>query len=58
MQLATDNKEVVMARIARLVMPSFPQHITQRGNRRQRVFFSYDDDRAYIELLCEAREKA
>lgn len=47
-----------MARIARLVVPSFPHHITQRGNRRQRVFFSDDDYRAYIELLCEAREKA
>lgn len=47
-----------MARIARLVVPGFPHHITQRGNRRQRVFFSDDDYRAYIELLCEAREKA
>lgn len=47
-----------MARIARLVVPNYPHHITQRGNRRQPVFFSDDDYRAYIELLSEARENA
>ena len=29
-----------MARIARVVVPEFPHHIIQRGNRRQRVFFN------------------
>lgn len=47
-----------MARIARVVVPKFPHHITQRGNRRQPVFFSDDDYHAYIELLTKAREKA
>ena len=28
-----------MARIARFVVPGLPHHVTQRGNRRQRVFF-------------------
>ena len=27
-----------MPRIARIVIPHYPHHITQRGNRRQRVF--------------------
>jgi putative transposase len=28
-----------MARIARVVVPGVPHHITQRGNRREPVFF-------------------
>ena len=30
---------MVMARIARVVVPGYPHHVTQRGNRRQAVFF-------------------
>jgi hypothetical protein len=30
----------LMARVARVVAPGLPHHVTQRGNRRQRVFFS------------------
>jgi putative transposase len=40
-----------MARIARVVMPGFPHHITQRGNNGQDVFFANADRRAYIRLL-------
>ena len=29
-----------MARLARVVAPGLPHHVTQRGNRRQTVFFS------------------
>ena len=29
-----------MARLARIVIPSVPHHVTQRGNRRQQVFFA------------------
>lgn len=47
-----------MARIARLVVPGYPHHVTQRGNRRQRTFFCEDDYRAYIARLADAREKA
>jgi REP element-mobilizing transposase RayT len=40
-----------MARMARVVVPNIPHHVTQRGNRRQRVFFGDDDYRYYKELL-------
>lgn len=42
-----------MSRIARVVAPGFPHHITQRGNRRQQTFFSNDDYRAYLDLMAE-----
>ncbi len=42
-----------MARIARIVMPGVPHHITQRGNRRQQVFFDDEDYAAYLELMAE-----
>lgn len=47
-----------MPRIARVVVPGEPHHITQRGNRRQRTFFGDEDCRAYLELMAEwcARE--
>jgi len=40
-----------MARIARIVASGVPHHITQRGNRRQPVFFSDLDYQTYLELL-------
>ncbi len=42
-----------MARIARVVAPGFPHHITQRGNRRQETFFCDDDYKIYIHLMSE-----
>ena len=42
-----------MARLARVVVPGLPHHVTQRGNRRQTVFFSDDDYQAYRALLAE-----
>ncbi len=47
-----------MARIARLVVPDYPHHVTQRGNRRQQTFFSTDDYRYYIDLLVHGKVKA
>ena len=47
-----------MARIARVVIPGVPHHITQRGNRRQQTFFCDADFRHYINLLCELRDDA
>ena len=41
-----------MARIARIVVPQYPHHVTQRGSRRQRTFFSDADYRFYLELLA------
>jgi len=42
-----------MARIARIVVPELPHHITQRGVRRMDVFFSDDDRTEYIKHLAE-----
>jgi len=42
-----------MGRIARIVAPGYPHHITQRGNRRQATFFCDDDYRSYISLMSE-----
>src|SRR5208337_2974495 len=42
-----------MAQLARVVIPGVPHHLTQRGNRRQKVFFGQDDYEAYLELLRE-----
>jgi|GEM_PF-1445622 len=41
-----------MARLARLVVPGMPHHITQRGNRRQPTFFCDDDYAAYLDLMA------
>ena len=40
-----------MPRTARFVVPGLPHHVTQRANRRQRVFFSNADYRLYRDLL-------
>jgi putative transposase len=40
-----------MARIARVVAPGLPHHVTQRGNRRQDVFFSKADYALYLDIL-------
>jgi putative transposase len=42
-----------MARLARVVAAGLPHHVTQRGNRRQPVFFGDDDYAAYKALLAE-----
>ena len=42
-----------MARMARAIVPGLPHHITQRGNRRQRTFFSTDDYLRYLALMAE-----
>ena len=42
-----------MARLARVVVPGIPHHVTQRGNRRLETFFSPADYRAYVDLLAE-----
>jgi putative transposase len=47
-----------MARLARLVTPGLPNHVTQRGNRRGTAFFEEDDFRVYRELLANAAQAA
>ena len=46
-----------MARIARLVVPGLPHHITQRGNRRETVFFDAADYELYRDLLAQQCRK-
>jgi REP-associated tyrosine transposase len=47
-----------MARLARVVAAGVPHHVTQRGNRRQQVFFSEEDYAIYKELLIEGCRNA
>jgi putative transposase len=47
-----------MARLARIVVPGLPHHVTQRGNRRQPVFFEDGDYALYRDLLAERCRKA
>ncbi|MGE0355778.1 MAG: transposase [Burkholderiales bacterium] len=42
-----------MPRIARTIAARLPHHVTQRGNRREQVFFSDGDRRAYLRWLAE-----
>jgi len=42
-----------MGRIARVVAPGLPHHVTQRGNRRMETFFCDDDYAEYRKLLAE-----
>ncbi|WP_374234561.1 MULTISPECIES: transposase [unclassified Thiocapsa] len=43
-----------MSRLPRLIVPGVPHHVTQRGNRRQRVFVEDDDDALYRDWLARA----
>jgi putative transposase len=47
-----------MARLARIVVPGHPHHVTQRGNRRQPIFFEPSDYALYRDLLAEQCRKA
>ena len=47
-----------MARLARVVVPGMPHHLTQRGNRRQPTFFCEEDYAVYLQLMgqwCKER---
>ena len=46
-----------MPRLARTVCAQVPHHITQRGNRREQVFFTDEDRQAYLGWLTEYAEK-
>jgi hypothetical protein len=43
-----------VARLARIVLPGVPHHITQRSNRRERVICEDGDYALYLDLLAEA----
>jgi hypothetical protein len=42
-----------MARLACVVIPGHPHHVTQRGNSGARTFFCDADDALYRDLLAE-----
>ncbi len=47
-----------MSRVARIVVPGFPHHVTQRGNRHADIFETDGDREAYLRFLkkyCEKR---
>lgn len=47
-----------MARLARVVIPGVPHHVTQRGNRREPTFFEDGDYQLYLDLLADAARSA
>jgi hypothetical protein len=46
-----------MARLVRTVVAGLPHHVTQRGNRREAVFFEDGDHEVYRDLLAEQTRK-
>lgn len=41
-----------MARLARIVAPGCPHHVTARGNRREPIFFEDGDQDLYLDILA------
>lgn len=46
-----------MARFARLVVPGYPHHITQRGVRSMAIFADDHDRRIYLQYMAEEAER-
>ena len=46
-----------MPRLARVVNAGYPHHVIQRGNRRQKVFFTEQDKTTYLRTLKEQSRK-
>ncbi len=42
-----------MTRLARMVVLGLPHHVTQRGNRREAVFFEDGDQEIYCDMVAE-----
>jgi putative transposase len=51
-------KFAVMTRLARMVASGLPHHVTQRGNRREPIFFEDGNHEIYRDLLGEQVRKA
>jgi REP element-mobilizing transposase RayT len=43
-----------MTRIARVIVPGLPHHVTQRGNRGERVFLGNDDYALYHDWMAQS----
>ncbi len=50
--------ETLMARLARIVVPGCPHHVTARGNRREAIFFEDGDQDIYCDILAEQVRRA
>ncbi|MDP3036499.1 MAG: transposase [Rhodocyclaceae bacterium] len=46
-----------MPRVARTVFAGLPHHVTQRGNRREAIFFSDGDRQTYLSWLKEYADR-
>ncbi len=46
-----------MPRTARVVIPGIPHHVTQRGNYRQKVFYTDKDKEQYVNWIVEYVKK-
>lgn len=46
-----------MSRVARIVVPGYPHHVTQRGNRRADVFEDDSDREAYLRFLKQYTDR-
>jgi putative transposase len=51
-------KFALMTRLARMVVSGLPHRVTQRGNRREPMFFGGGDQENYRDLLGEQARKA
>lgn len=47
-----------MPRLARIVIPGVPHHVTQRGNNWQDIFFTEEDRSIYLEWLAQYSAEA
>jgi putative transposase len=41
-----------------MVVPGLPHHVTQRGNRREAIFFEDGDQQIYCDMLAEQSRKS
>lgn len=49
----------ITARASRIVVPGLPHHVTQRGNRREPIFFEPGDHEVYLRILAaQTRRRA
>jgi putative transposase len=47
-------RSLTMTRRARIVVAGLPHHVTQRGNRREAIFFEDGDHEIYRDLLADS----
>ena len=51
------GKFALMTRLARMVVSGLPHHVTQRGNRRESIFFEDGDQEIYRDLPGKQTEE-